>query len=60
MTQRKCGTEHLKVNQDNSKNWDVPQLWSVPAPTPRAEEIEKMNDKVKKLQTSLNDMKNKV
>jgi len=32
--------EHLSVNKDNSKNWDVPELTSTPEPIPDTKEIE--------------------
>jgi hypothetical protein len=32
--------EHLSVNKDNSKNWDVPELTSTPEPVPATEESE--------------------
>jgi uncharacterized protein YpmS len=32
--------EHLSVNKDNSKNWDIPELTSTPEPVPDTKEVE--------------------
>lgn len=52
--------EHLSVNKDSSKNWDVPERSSKPEPTPEAEEVTSMKERVKTLEEDVSDLKSKV
>lgn len=52
--------EHLSVNKDNSKNWDVPELSSVPEPTPEAREVTSLKKRVESLESTVAELKTKV
>lgn len=52
--------EHLSVNKDNSKNWDRPELSSVPEVTPEGEDIDRMKQRIIALETAVTDLKSKV
>jgi hypothetical protein len=54
------GRENLTVNQDNSRNWDVPELTSMPQPTPEGEDIDRMKARIKALESAVSDLKTKV
>jgi hypothetical protein len=53
-------TEHLSVNKDNSRNWDVPELSSVPEPTPEAKDVMLLKKRVESLESTVADLKTKV
>lgn len=52
--------EHLKVNRDNSKNWDKPELASQFGPTPDYEIIDAVKTRVSKLEDDIRDIKSKM
>jgi hypothetical protein len=52
--------EHLTVNKDASKNWDVPELSSVPEPTPEAKDVMSLKKRVESLESTVADLKTKV
>jgi hypothetical protein len=52
--------EHLTMNKDNSKNWDVPERTDKPEPTPEAAEITSMKGRLTTLESELSDLKSKV
>lgn len=54
------GRENLKINKDNSKNWDVPELSSMPQTTPEGEDIDRMKERIKALEFAVSDLKTKV
>ena len=54
------GRENLKINRDNSKNWDVPELSSMPQTTPEGEDIDRMKERIKALESAVSDLKTKV
>jgi hypothetical protein len=54
------GRENMKINRDNSKNWDVPELTSMPQPTPEGEDIDRMKARIKALESAVSDLKTKV
>lgn len=54
------GRENLTVNKDNSKNWDVPELSSMPQATPEGEDIDRMKARIKALESAVSDLKTKV
>ena len=54
------GRENLTVNKDNSKNWDVPELSSMPQGTPEGEDIDSMKARIKALESAVSDLKTKV
>jgi hypothetical protein len=52
--------EHLSVNKDNSKNWDVPERASLPLGTPQEQEIQDIRDRIRVLEDAFKDLKSKV
>jgi hypothetical protein len=52
--------EHMSMNKDNSKNWDKPELSSVPAPVPENQELKLMHDRLTALESAVSDLKTKV
>jgi hypothetical protein len=54
------GRENMKINRDNSKNWDVPELTSMPQTTPEGEDIDRMKARIKALESAVSDLKTKV
>ena len=52
--------EHLSVNKDNSKNWDVPERASLPMGTPQEQETEDIKARIKSLEADMKDLKSKV
>ena len=52
--------EHLSVNKDNSKNWDVPERSSLPLGTPQEQEIQDIRDRIRVLEDGFKDLKSKV
>lgn len=52
--------EHLSVNKDNSKNWDVPERASLPLGTPQEQETQEMKSRIKDLEVAVKDLKSKV
>jgi hypothetical protein len=52
--------EHMSMNKDNSKNWDKPELSSVPAPVPENQELKLMQDRLTALESAVSDLKTKV
>lgn len=48
------------MNKDNSKNWDKPELSSVPEPVPENEEVKLMQDRLTALESAVADLKTKV
>jgi len=49
--------EHLSVNKDNSKNWDVPERSSLPLGTPQEQEIQDMKSRIKDLENAVIELK---
>jgi hypothetical protein len=49
--------EHLTVNKDNSKNWDVPERSSLPLGTPQEQEIQDMKARIRALEEVVKDLK---
>jgi hypothetical protein len=49
--------EHLSVNKDNSKNWDVPERSSIPLGTPQEQEIKDMKARIRALEEVVKDLK---
>jgi hypothetical protein len=49
--------EHLSVNKDNSKNWDVPERSSLPMGTPQEQEIQDMKSRIKDLENAVTELK---
>jgi hypothetical protein len=49
--------EHLSVNKDNSKNWDVPERSSLPLGTPQEQEIQDMKSRIKDLENAVTELK---
>jgi hypothetical protein len=52
--------EHMSMNKDNSKNWDRPELSSVPEPLPENKELILMQDRLSTLETAVAELKTKV
>ena len=52
--------EHLSVNKDSSKNWDVPERSSLPLGTPQEQELDRIRSRVKDLETAVTQLKSKV
>jgi len=52
--------EHMSMNKDNSKNWDRPELSSVPEPLPESKELVMMQDRLSTLETAVAELKTKV
>ena len=52
--------EHMSMNKDNSKNWDKPELSSVPEPLPEHKELTLMQDRLSTLETAVAELKTKV
>jgi hypothetical protein len=52
--------EHLSVNKDSSKNWDVPERASLPLGTPQEQEIQDIRDRIRVLEDAFKDLKSKV
>jgi hypothetical protein len=52
--------EHMSMNKDNSKNWDKPELSSVPETTPESPELLLMKDRLTALEAAVADLKTKV
>jgi hypothetical protein len=52
--------EHMSMNKDNSKNWDRPELSSVPAPLPESKDLILMQDRISTLETAVAELKTKV
>jgi hypothetical protein len=52
--------EHLTVNEDNSKNWDKPELASQFGPTPDHEVMAAVKKRVSKLEDDIRDIKSKM
>ena len=52
--------EHMSMNKDNSKNWDKPELSSVPEPTPEAGDIMSIKGRLKAVESDVSDLKSKV
>lgn len=52
--------ERMSMNKDNSKNWDKPELSSVPEPVPENEEVKLMQDRLTALESAVADLKTKV
>jgi hypothetical protein len=52
--------EHLSVNKDNSKNWDVPERSSLPLGTPHEQEMQDMKSRIRALEDTVKDLKSKV
>jgi hypothetical protein len=52
--------EHMSMNKDNSKNWDKPELSSVPESTPESPELLLMKNRITALETAVADLKTKV
>ena len=52
--------EHLSVNKDSSKNWDVPERASLPLGTPQEQELDRIRSRVKDLETAVTQLKSKV
>uniref|UniRef100_A0A6C0CHY5 Uncharacterized protein n=1 Tax=viral metagenome TaxID=1070528 RepID=A0A6C0CHY5_9ZZZZ len=52
--------EHLTVNKDSSKNWDVPERSSLPLGTPQEQEIQDMKSRIKSLEQAVKDLKTKM
>ena len=52
--------EHMSMNKDSSKNWDKPELSSVPQTTPESPELLLMKDRLTALETAVADLKTKV
>ena len=52
--------EHMSMNKDNSKNWDKPELSSVPAPVTENKELQIMQDRLTSLETAVDILKTKV
>jgi hypothetical protein len=51
--------EHLSVNKDNSKNWDVPERSSLPMGTPHEQEMQAMKSRIKDLEAAVTKLKSK-
>lgn len=51
--------EHLSVNKDNSKNWDVPERSSLPLGTPQEQEMQAMKSRIKDLEAAVTELKSK-
>jgi hypothetical protein len=49
--------EHLSVNKDSSKNWDVPERSSLPLGTPQEQEIQDMKSRIKDLENAVTELK---
>ena len=49
--------EHLSVNKDSSKNWDVPERSSLPLGTPQEQEIQDMKSRIKDLENAVIELK---
>lgn len=54
------GREHLSVNKDTSKNWDKPELSSLPAYTPEYKDLKRVEARLAALETSVSNLKTKV
>jgi hypothetical protein len=52
--------EHMSMNKDNSKNWDKPELSSVPAPVEENRELTLMQDRLTALENAVDILKTKV
>jgi hypothetical protein len=52
--------EHLSVNKDNSKNWDVPERASLPLGTPHEQDLERMRKRIRNLEDAVTELKSKV
>jgi len=52
--------EHMSMNKDNSKNWDKPELSSVPAPVEENRELTLMQDRLTALENAVDVLKTKV
>jgi hypothetical protein len=52
--------EHLSVNKDNSKNWDVPERSSLPLGTPQEQELDRMRTRIRDLEDAVIELKSKV
>jgi hypothetical protein len=52
--------EHMSMNKDNSKNWDKPELSSVPKPVTDNKDLQIMNDRIAALETAVDQLKTKV
>lgn len=51
--------EHLSVNKDSSKNWDVPERSSLPLGTPQEQEMQDMKSRIKALEDAVTELKSK-
>ena len=49
--------EHLSVNKDSSKNWDVPERSSLPLGTPQEQEMQDMKSRIKDLENAVTELK---
>jgi hypothetical protein len=52
--------EHMSMNKDNSKNWDKPELSSLPSTVPENKELTLMHERLTALETAVADLKTKV
>jgi hypothetical protein len=52
--------EHMSMNKDNSKNWDVPEISSTPELTPEGEDIDVMKARLTALESAVAELKTKV
>ena len=52
--------EHLSVNKDNSKNWDVPERASLPLGTPQEQDLDRMRTRIRSLEDAVAELKSKV
>ena len=52
--------EHLSVNKDSSKNWDVPERSFIPLGTPQEQELDRIRSRVKDLEIAVTQLKSKV
>jgi hypothetical protein len=52
--------EHMSMNKDSSKNWDVPELSSTPDITPEGADIDSMKARLKALESAVAELKTKV
>jgi hypothetical protein len=50
----------MSMNKDNSKNWDKPELSSVPETTPESPELLLMKNRLTTLESAVADLKTKV
>lgn len=52
--------EHMSMNKDNSKNWDKPELSSVPEGVPESPELLLMKNRLTTLEAAVAELKTKV